>query len=391
LLGGGRRTCAGLAEQPRADELPLPAPPQECGRNFFHRWLRSSGDGTPIYSAVWEGDRSPPRAVIVYAHCFASHVHDPRGFQEKLLQPLAGRGFAVWGYDGRGQGRSGKAANRFGDIGKGEERMDDLATVIGAAQAHFAGVPVYLMGHSMGASDMLAFMSLRGGSVEGRAVQGLALLAPACDLQGRFSPFLRFLLKLEAWRGTTHFKVQDLWQTSAISKDLAHAGLRATDLAHLFHTCDRDGSGLLDVEEFERAVNKEMGLGLTREEIEASVEEFDRDKDGKVSIAELLRRLCASHPERDYMLSQFKLDTDFLWYDRVLNPSLVEPPLLLVHGRRDRVNRYEAARNFVEQAVSLDKTVKTFEDLRNGVAMDMDAPLVFSEVLAWLDARAPGA
>merc|ERR1712099_211637 len=114
-----------------------------------------------------------------------------------------------------------------------------------------------------------------------------------------------------------------------------------------FRVADRDGSGQLDLQEFGRAVNTEMGLGLSAEEVQETFARFDGDSDGFVSIEELVREIVAHHPEDDYCLTAFKVDTDFDWYERSMDAAKISCPVLLIHGRSDRVVRFEDAGEFV--------------------------------------------
>eukprot|EP00927_Polykrikos_kofoidii_P022367 TRINITY_DN20905_c0_g1_i1.p1 TRINITY_DN20905_c0_g1~~TRINITY_DN20905_c0_g1_i1.p1 ORF type:complete len:517 (+),score=67.72 TRINITY_DN20905_c0_g1_i1:172-1722(+) len=337
----------------------------------------------PVASQRWPA----ARGAVVFAHGFGSHVHDPSGFEQSLIERLSDNGYRVWGYDKRGHGRTGRASGRFGDIGAGEARMDDLATVIDAARAELEpGTPLFIMGHCMGGSDALAFLSREDHLMQARAIDGLILLAPRCDRGGVFSLPMRFLIKLD---GLTHVDVSEVFDRRDMSKDVSRMQLTAEQLMHIFHTCDRDKSGYLDRDEFATALNREMQLNLDQAAIAETFSRVDTSDDGLISVDELVRKLAIFHPEDEFCLKQIPVTNDFIWYDSVMDASKVSVPLLLIHGRNDRVNKFEAARDFVEASASSDRTIKCIDGLRHGVAMDMDAPRVRDEVLDWLAARKP--
>lgn len=371
-------------------ERSFPSAPPRSQEGFESRWLPSrTADGLPLYCGIWSSPcrSSRPRGIVIYVHGFGSHVHDPRGFEDNILRPLWQQGYGVWGFDSRGQGRTGQAAGQLGDIGHGDDRMTDLSTVIAAAAQHFPGAALFLMGHGLGGSEVLSFMSLHGQSPEGQAIRGLLLLAPCCKITSRHPLLLRLLMRMESMKGTTHLQISDLWTPSSLSKDITDKRFPATTLDQVFRTVDRDGSGMLNPEEFERALNGELAMGLTAEEAQATFRRFDTDSDGHISIDELILHITAHHPEDDYCMKTFKVDTDFDWFSRSMRAPAVETPLLLVHGRNDKVDPFEEAAAFVKATHSEDKTIVPFENLRHGVAMDMDAPRVLEELRKWLGAR----
>jgi len=375
--------------------LNLPPPPSKSKPSnehldgFQHHWIESDCDDRMlIYCGVWK-NRSihRHRGVVIYMHSFGSHVHDPRGFEENIMEPLRHQGFGVIGFDGRGQGRTGKAAASFGAIGDGADRLDDLGTVLRFAQQQFGNTPLFLMGHGFGGTEAACFLSQRSTSEEAKAIKGLVLLAPCCNVDNFIPMILRVIIKMESWRGTTHLNINDLFNHAALSKDITDARLSGKNLKVLFGTVDRDGSGLLDLKEFERALNKELGIGLTHEEVVATFNRFDDDQDGHVSIEELIHHISAYHPEDDYCLRTFKVETDFDWFTRTLRPTEIHVPILLVHGRNDKIQRFCDAVKFVRSTSSADIKIAAFDDLRHGIAMDMDAPIVFKEIQNWLKAR----
>ena len=127
--------------------------------------------GVDIHWSAWLPDGAPV-AVVVVAHGFGEHI----GRYGNLVEALVPRGYAVYGPDHRGHGRSG---GHRALIDRYEFLLDDLDRVFAvAAQAH-PDVPVFLLGHSMGGNIALG-SALR----DQRRLGGLVLSGPAVTTAG---------------------------------------------------------------------------------------------------------------------------------------------------------------------------------------------------------------
>jgi alpha-beta hydrolase superfamily lysophospholipase len=257
-----------------------------------------------------------------------------------------------------------------------------LTVKIDAARQRFPKSPLFVMGHGNGGSEALAFLGEE--CEQAKAVQGVVLLSPRCDRGSYYSRFLQFCIKVHSIK---RIDVQDVWDTRDISKDFRHMRLPAATLKHIFQTCDSGDSGKLGLAEFARALNTEMRLGLSTEEIQETFKKFDADGSGQVSIDELVTTISYYCPEYDYCVKSLPTSIDFAWYDDAMKPERITAPTLLVHGLQNRVNTFEAAKCFVNAMSSEDKTIQCFESLRQGTACDLDAPRVLHSVVSWLDAR----
>ena len=82
-----------------------------------------------------------PRAVVVISHGIAEHC----GRYEHVARQLVASGFTVIGFDQRGHGATG---GRQGYVDSFAEFHDDVEDHLGTARTY--GVPVVLLGHSMG-------------------------------------------------------------------------------------------------------------------------------------------------------------------------------------------------------------------------------------------------
>ena len=110
------------------------------------------------------------RGVVVLVHGLGEHA----GRYAALAQRLNGWGFAVRGYDQYGHGESGGVR---GALPVFTRLIDDLADVVESTRSRMPdGLPLILLGHSMGGLVAGCFVALRR-----RPVQGLILSSPALN------------------------------------------------------------------------------------------------------------------------------------------------------------------------------------------------------------------
>ncbi len=118
----------------------------------IHRWLPTGGK---------------PRAVIVGVHGF----NDYGNFLKRPAGYFSSQGFAVFTYDQRGFG----AAPQRGYWAGAESYAADLRSFVRALKQRYAGVPIYLLGESMGGAVVI--LAVRDGHMP--KVDGVVLVAPA--------------------------------------------------------------------------------------------------------------------------------------------------------------------------------------------------------------------
>jgi len=111
------------------------------------RFHFTSTDGLSIVCAAWE-PVGPDRGVVQIAHGMGEHI----GRYGELIEQLVGAGFAAYGNDHRGHGRTALPSGNFGDFGRGGFRLliDDVSRLTAIARNEHRSKPLILLGHSMG-------------------------------------------------------------------------------------------------------------------------------------------------------------------------------------------------------------------------------------------------
>ena len=95
-----------------------------------------------------------PAAVIALVHGYGDHGGRHTWFGEDM----AARGYAVYVYDLRGHGLSG---GRRGHITRFSDYLNDTAVYLDAVRGDDPGLPLFLLGHSMGGLIAASFVEER--------------------------------------------------------------------------------------------------------------------------------------------------------------------------------------------------------------------------------------
>ena len=127
--------------------------------------------GVSIFWQAWLPD-GDAKAVVVIAHGFGEHSDR----YKNVVEALVPAGYAVFAPDHRGHGRS---SGHRALIDKHAYLLDDLDRVITRAATDFPGLPLFLLGHSMGGNIALAAALKRP-----ERLTGLVLSGPAATTDG---------------------------------------------------------------------------------------------------------------------------------------------------------------------------------------------------------------
>jgi alpha-beta hydrolase superfamily lysophospholipase len=138
-------------------------------------------DGLEISAYRWE-PAAPPRGVVQLTHGMGEHLLR----YGELAAALTARGFLVHGQDHRGHGAT-IGSGAPGEIGPTgwDELVHDIALLVERARAEHPGVPLVLLGHSMGSFAVQQYLLDRSDRIDAAVLSGtglLDLLEPALDL-----------------------------------------------------------------------------------------------------------------------------------------------------------------------------------------------------------------
>ncbi len=138
--------------------------------------------GIRLYRQSWLPD-GPPRAVVVIAHGAGEHS----GRYAHVAARLVDEGYAVYALDHRGHGRS---EGPRAVIDRLDNAVADLDQLIVLAAGEQPGVPLFLLGHSMGGT-----IAVRYAIAHQDRLTGLILSAPLAALEAA-SPVTRLVARV---------------------------------------------------------------------------------------------------------------------------------------------------------------------------------------------------
>lgn len=130
----------------------------------------TSADDLSIACYRWPATRANVVGLVQISHGMGEHALR----YMRLAELLGARGYHVYANDHRGHGRTAGGAEHHGDLGRGgwNGLVDDMAALSRHARAKEPGLPLILLGHSMGSfaaqqylldySDLIAGAILSG-------------------------------------------------------------------------------------------------------------------------------------------------------------------------------------------------------------------------------------
>ena len=138
----------------------------------FNEFTFKSEDGKEIYGCKWVPAKKPT-AILQIAHGMAEHINRYGGFAEALTN----EGFAVYGNDHRGHGKTEKSIEDLGyfaDENGWDKVVRDMKLLTETAEKDFSGIPVFLFGHSMGSLLSRNYIMEYGKNLKGVILSGTA-------------------------------------------------------------------------------------------------------------------------------------------------------------------------------------------------------------------------
>jgi alpha-beta hydrolase superfamily lysophospholipase len=146
-----------------------------------HTFRYASSDGAQITAYRWD-PAGEPRAVIQLTHGMGEHAQR----FDYVARALNDAGFTVYAQDHRGHGASADP-DALGDLGQGSwpALVDDIGLLSARIRAEHPGLPLVLVGHSMGSFAVQQYLLDHSADVDGVVLTGTAaidVLEPALDL-----------------------------------------------------------------------------------------------------------------------------------------------------------------------------------------------------------------
>ena len=259
-----------------------------------------------LYYQSWLPEQTP-KAILLIVHGLAEHS----GRYMNSVEYFVPKGYAVYGYDQRGHGKSEGArcyVDRFSDY------IADLHTFLTMVREFHPGIKLFLVGHSMGGTIATIYATQYQNELTGLVLSGAALKAG-----DSITPLAKLMAQVLS-RLLPRMGISTL-DATAISRDKAVVDAYVNDpLVYRGKVCARLGS-------------------------------------------ELLTMMDKYLPAR---MSELKL------------------PLLIMHGKADRLTNQEGSTLLYNAASSQDKTLKFYEGFYHEIYNEPERGPVFSDVEAWL-------
>lgn len=140
---------------------------------YSEKQFRFEGaDGASIAGFRWADEAVAPRAILQIAHGMGEHA---RRYPEPLI-PIMADGFVLYADDHRGHGYTAPSKEALGDFGENgaELVVEDIARLTDLARAENPGLPLVLLGHSLGSFFSQAYAFDHAGKIDGLVLSGTA-------------------------------------------------------------------------------------------------------------------------------------------------------------------------------------------------------------------------
>ena len=291
-----------------------------------------------IHCASYLPENGEVNAVLQVAHGMAEHLER----YEKFASYLCDRGIALYINDHLGHGATAASSDDLGFTGEGggaDAMIADVHTMTARLREQFPGLPVILLGHSMGSFIARNAVALFGGDYDGAIFSGTG--GPEMPTGAGMA--------LARWR---MFRRGERHRSNLIAKVA-------------FGNYNRKYDG---------PVTKSSWISRDEAVVKAYMADpwcnFPYSARGWYDLFDLLGRVS----RRD-------------WAAKV-PPDL---PILLASGSMDPVGNFgrgvKAVHQRLKQAGIRDLTIKLYPDARHEILNEINREEVYGDMLAWLDAR----
>jgi acylglycerol lipase len=280
-------------------------------------------DGLNIFGRYWLPD-GDPRAVLVLVHGTIMHS----GLYDEMGRYLAARGYAVYGIDLQGWGRSDGIGKR-GDVYNHDAYVSDVALLLDRMRSEFPDRPVFAFGESLG-----GIVLLLGHAQRRFYFDGLVLSAPGFKpnprLPGGFHApdiAVKWGMGIAGWFGSK----MPTWPTVPVDPGMYY----------MF----RHDKGMRD----------------------ALLE------DPYVAHNWLPARYITAIADANKFLEQ--------------RFEVVNVPMLLLHGDKDELIPVDSSRELARRTLGRDKTLKVFKGMGHAIMLQPERYEGMMIIRDWLDNR----
>lgn len=138
-------------------------------------YLPSNDGKNQLHTVIWEPDTGYPRAILQIVHGMCEYVDRYDDFANYLTQ----NGFAVIGNDHLGHGKSVKRNDDLGFFASNDGDkivIEDLHNVMLFAKDKWLGVPLFMLGHSMGSFFTRVFLTKYSVELDGAVIMGTGFI-----------------------------------------------------------------------------------------------------------------------------------------------------------------------------------------------------------------------
>ncbi|MBO4750346.1 MAG: alpha/beta fold hydrolase, partial [Lachnospiraceae bacterium] len=131
----------------------------------------ASRDGVHQLHSVKYLPEGAPKGIVVIVHGMAEHLGRYEAFAEFLTE----RGFLVAGEDHLGHGQSvpeGETYGYFCQMDPATVLMRDVHRLKKTVQNEYPGIPIFILGHSMGSYILRNYICRYGTGIQGAIIMG---------------------------------------------------------------------------------------------------------------------------------------------------------------------------------------------------------------------------
>jgi len=187
-----------------------------------------------LYYQAWLPDKDP-RAILLIVHGLAEHT----GRYKNMVDYFIPRGYAIYGFDLRGHGRS---QGSKGYVERFSYYIDDLKTFVDTVRRENAGKKIFMVGHSMGGLIATIYATKYQNDLSGLIVSA-ALLKIGASVSPAAVVMAKIISVIAPKMGVA------VLDASALSKDKAVVDAYVNDpLVYRGKTTARWGTEVLDIQ-----------------------------------------------------------------------------------------------------------------------------------------------